>query len=156
MAPERRSARPRSPSPHCPFRPPTPELVWQWFALRQELQRDGVDAIALPTRRRAVGEDMALVCAAAGADTLGPDHAVAGVADMFQVLCGERRGEARPASAALELGPSGEQRQATKPTGKDAWALLTEKDPAVGRFRPVLEQHLARRIVEICGERLEL
>ena len=47
-----------------------PELVGQRLAIDGEFERARVDAIALAGRRRAVGEDVALVRAAAGADDL--------------------------------------------------------------------------------------
>src|SRR6185369_2452247 len=85
------------------------ELVGQRFALRREIQAHGIDAVALTRRRRPVGEYVALVRSAAGADDFGADHAVAAVANVFQVIGAERLGEARPTGAAFELGAAVEQ-----------------------------------------------
>ncbi len=82
------------------------QQVRERLALGGEGQGGGVDAVAQPRGRRAVGEDVALVAAAARADRLGAHHAVAGVADQLQVRQVVGLGEARPAGAALELRPS--------------------------------------------------
>ena len=79
------------------------ELVGQRFALRHEIQRDGIDAVAQPRGRRAVGEDVALVAVAAGTAHFGADHAVAVVLDELQVRLVVGRGEAGPAGAGLEF-----------------------------------------------------
>src|SRR5690606_18099139 len=115
-----------------------------------------VDAIALACRRRAVGEDVALVRTAAGADDLGADHAVAGVADILEMAGGKRLGEARPAGAALELRAAVEQRQAAQPAGVGACALLGQEHPAERRLGAVLEQHVAFLLPEAGGEQSEL
>src|SRR5215213_3615835 len=87
-----------------PFRRSPAQLVGQRLAGRSEIEADRIDAVALAGERRPVGKDMALVPAAARADDLGAGHAVARVADIFQMVGAERAGEARPAGAALELG----------------------------------------------------
>src|SRR5215217_2377356 len=69
------------------------QLVRQRLAARREVQTYRVDAVALARRRRAVGEDMALVRPAARADDLGPDRAITGVADIFEMVGPERLGE---------------------------------------------------------------
>ena len=114
-----------------------------------EREADRIDAIALAGRRRAVGEDVALVRAAAGADDLGADHAVAGVADGLEVPLGEGLGEARPAGAALELGAAVEQRQPAQPAGEHARPLLVEEDAAERRLGAMLEQHVLLFLVEV-------
>ena len=67
---------------------PRPSLSGSGSPLGVNSRLHRIDAIALAGRRRAVGEDVALMRAAAGADDLGADHAVAGIAD---VLRGGRR-----------------------------------------------------------------
>src|SRR4051812_23332066 len=77
---------------------------------RDELQGDAVVAVTLAGRRRTVVEDVALVAAAAHAVVLGArdEHLVVG---LHRDRPGQRRPEARPAGAALELRVRGEQRQ---------------------------------------------
>src|SRR6185369_10793720 len=115
-----------------------------------------IDAVALAGRRRAVGEDMALVRAAAGADDFRSDHAVAGVANVFQVVGAERLSEARPAGAAFELGAAVEQREAAEPAGEDSGPLLVEEDPAERRFGAMFEEDVFFLVVELGDQRVEL
>ena len=124
------------------------ELVGQRLARGREIEADRIDAIALAGRRRAVGEDMALVRAAAGADDLVADHAVAAVADSGEMPVGERLGEAWPAGAAFELGAAVEQRQAAQLAGEDAGALLVEEDAAERRLGAMVEEDVALFVAE--------
>src|SRR5690349_11569183 len=86
------------------LRRPTAELVRQFFTIWSETEADRIDAVSFTRRRRPIGKDVSLVGAAACADDLGANHAVAGVADRLQMILGERLREARPAGAALEFG----------------------------------------------------
>ena len=126
-------------------RPPAPasQLVGQRLVGGGESQRHAVDAVTLAGRGRAVGEDVALVPAAARADDLVADHAVAGVADRGQVAFGDRRGEARPARPAVELLARAEQRQPAQPAGVDALPLVIGEDAAERRLGAMLEQDVA-------------
>src|SRR5579864_1542819 len=110
------------------------QSVGEGAAVLHELQRDRVDAIAQPGRRRAVGEDVALVAVAAGAAGLDPDHAVADIAHGDHVPLVERRVEAGPAGAALELGVVAEERQAAEPAAVDAVLLLAQEAAAERRL----------------------
>src|SRR5438477_1507923 len=139
-----------------PFGSAAAELVGQPLARRREVETDRVDAKALAGRRRAVGEDMALVTAAAGADDLGSDHTVAGVADRLQMSLGERLGEARPTGAALELGAAMEQRQPAQATGEHARPLFVEEYAAERRLGAMLEQDALLLIAEVGDEALQL
>src|SRR5690349_9677804 len=69
------------------------KLVGQRFAIGRKGKADRVDAVALAGRRRSVGKDVALVRPATRTDNLRPDHAVAGVGDIFEVIDRERLGE---------------------------------------------------------------
>src|SRR4051795_13132173 len=71
--------------------------------LRHEVERQAVHAEALPGRCGPVIEDVAQVRAASGAADLGPDHPVTAVDDELDRLCHRWLGEARPATARLEL-----------------------------------------------------
>src|SRR5437764_1061576 len=104
-------------------RPPS-ELVRKRLALRREFQAHRIDAVALARRGRAVVEHVALVRVTAGADDFGSLHSVARVADGLEMPLCKRLREARPASAAFELGPAGEQRQPAQTAGEDARAFL--------------------------------
>jgi hypothetical protein len=53
------------------------KLVGERITLGRELERARVDAVAQAGRRRAVGKDVTLMGAAARADDLCPDRAVA-------------------------------------------------------------------------------
>src|SRR5205085_2667089 len=116
------------------------QFVRQRLVLGRELETDRIDAVALAGGRRAVIEDVALMRTAASADDFRPDHAVAGVADIFEMTLGKRLGEARPAGAAFELGTSVEQGKTAQPTGEDARALFVEADAAEGCLGAMLEQ----------------
>src|SRR2546423_3666693 len=133
-----------------------PQPVRQRLAHGRELEADRVDAVALASGRRAIVEDMALVRSAARADDFRADHAVAGVADSFEMTLGKRRGEARPAGAALELGAAVKQGEAAQAAGEDARALLVEEDAAEGRLGAMFEQDVLFLIVEIGHEALKL
>src|SRR5262245_17517686 len=76
---------------------------------RLELEGDPVDAVAQAGGRRAVGEHVAQMAAAAAAMHLGAHHAVAAVLGGLHGA-GLGRVEARPARTALELGLGDEQR----------------------------------------------
>src|SRR6185312_7235116 len=76
---------------------------------RLQLQRCRVDAVAQPGRPGAVGEDMAEMAAAFGAEHRGADHAVADVALLVDMALDRGLGEARPAAAGIELGVGFEQ-----------------------------------------------
>jgi len=122
-------------------RPVAPaERVGQRAALRHELERDGVDAVAQAGRGRTVGEDVTLMAAAAGADGLGPGHAVRPVDDRRDVVLADRLGKAGPARAALELGAGAEQGQAALAAGVDAGSLLAQQDAAERGLGAVGEQ----------------
>ena len=120
-----------------------PELVGQPLTGGSEREAHRIDAIALSGRRRPIGEDMSLMRAAARADDLGPDHAVAGVADVFEVTFGERLREARPARAALELGAAMEQRKAAEAAGEDARPLFLKENAAKRRLGAMLEEDVS-------------
>src|SRR5262245_41854257 len=105
--------------------------------LRLEIHRDAVDAVPQMGRRRAVGEDMAEVAAAAAAMDLGAPHAVA-VVERFLDCTGLWVVEARPAGAALELGLRHEQFLPAAGTRKRARALLIIERAASRRLGAML------------------
>src|SRR4051812_23168041 len=92
-------------------RPDTTCVLQPLRRFRLETGGDAVDAITLAGGRWPVGKDMAEVAAAARAVHFGAAHAVGRV---LRYGGGPRNGivEARPAGAALELGPGLEQRLA--------------------------------------------
>src|SRR5262249_58362059 len=108
----------------------------------------GVDAVTQPARRRAVVKDVPLLCATAGAHDLERLRRVAGVAHAAQVIFIERRGEAGPAAAALELRAGLEQGQPAQAAGEHALALLGEEDAAKRFFVAVMEHDAALFIAE--------
>src|SRR3712207_1353997 len=65
----------------------------------EELHGDGIQAVTLAGRGRAVREDVAEMTVASRAADLRPDHSVAHVADLADMLRVIRLGEARPAGA---------------------------------------------------------
>ena len=131
------------------FRRAAPELVWQGFSNWSEVEAHRVDAVALARRWRAVVEYVPLVGSAARAHDLGPDHAVTGVPNIFEVPFGERLGEARPAGSALELGSAVEQRQPAQPAGEHAWPFLVEEHAAKRRLGAMLEKDVLLFLVEV-------
>src|SRR3982751_493193 len=132
------------------------ELVGQRFALRCKIKTHGVDAIAFAGRWRAVWEDMALMAAAPSADDLRTHHAIAGVANIFEVIGRKWLSEARPPGATFELRAAVEQRQAAEPAGEHAGPLFVEEHAAERCLGAMLEQHLALFIVQIGDESFEL
>src|SRR5438270_8638549 len=132
------------------------ELVGQPLACRGEIEADRIDAIALAGGRRSVVEHVALMRPAPCADDFRPAHAVARIADVFEMPLGERLSEARPSGAALELGPAVEQREAAQAAGENAEPLLVEEDATKRRFGAMLEQNVPFLIAEVGDELLEL
>ena len=87
---------------------PLTELLALAVAL-DELQRDGIDAVAFAGRGGAVVEDVAQVRVAPAAPDLDAFHAVATVGLRFDMLLARRRAKARPTTAGVELRPGKEQ-----------------------------------------------
>src|SRR5882757_6667274 len=106
-------------------------------SIRVEIHRPPVDAVALMRRRRAVGEAMAEMTAAAAAVHLGAHHAVAAVRRRFDRT---RLGivEARPARPALEFALGDEQLLSASRAGECAGALLEVQRAASRRLGAVL------------------
>uniref|UniRef100_A0A0N4Z2Y9 ANK_REP_REGION domain-containing protein n=1 Tax=Parastrongyloides trichosuri TaxID=131310 RepID=A0A0N4Z2Y9_PARTI len=111
------------------------------LAFGHETERDRVDAIAQARRRRAVGEDVALMTVATGAARLDPHHAVAVVAHGADVSWIDGFVEAGPAGAALELGPRAEQGQAAFAAAKDPCPFFAQQGSAKGRLGAVGQKH---------------
>ena len=84
-------------------------------------------------------KDVPLLRATAGAHDLKRLRRVAGVAHAAQVIFIERRGEAGPAGAALELRAGLEQGQPAQAAGEHALALLGEEDAAKRFFVAVMK-----------------
>ena len=101
---------------------------------------------------------MALVGAAAGADDLGPGHAVAGVGQILEMPLGERLGEAWPAGPALELRSALEQRQPAQPASVKPVALLVKEDAAEGGLGAMVEEDVAFFVAQLVrqGDKLLL
>src|SRR4051794_28562690 len=91
--------------------------------LRLQLERTGVDAVALTGRTRPVREHVAEVAAARGAGDLGAGHPVGRVDVGVDALEIHRLDEARPAGARVELGVGPEQLRATAGTTVGAGRL---------------------------------
>jgi hypothetical protein len=115
------SARPR-----LSLRGAAPQFVGERLVARRELEGDRVNAVAEPCGWRAVREDVPLMAAAACAQKLRTDHAVAGIPLPLEMFFIERRGEAWPPGAALELVPRQEQRQPAEPAREYTIAVLVE------------------------------
>src|SRR6185369_4420004 len=93
---------------------------------RFELQRRAVDAVALPGRRRAIGEHVPEMAATLRAVDLGPRHPVAAIhggADRSRM----RRHETGPSGAGLKLRLVREQFLSATRAGKRARPLLGEQ-----------------------------
>src|SRR5205085_6840416 len=120
-------------------------LVPLRFLLRlllREVEGDGVHAVPLSRRRRAVVEDVSEVRAAAGAVDLDAVHPVAVVVDELDVLPVDRLGEARPSGAGLELRVRREQLAATRGTSIEPVALLERVLPGEGSLGALEAQDL--------------
>src|SRR2546427_16391 len=68
----------------------------------------------------------------------------------------ERREEAGPASAGIELGTGAEQRQRAQPAAVDALALVVQEHAAERSLGAVLQQHAALFAAEAGDQRLGL
>src|SRR3990172_22575 len=80
------------------------------FLLRLvELERSGIDAVAQIRRRRTVLKEMAQVGVSFAAENFGAPHEQAVVRFGFDLVLSNRRPEARPAGARIELGVGTEQ-----------------------------------------------
>src|SRR6185437_10984123 len=111
-------------------------LLLRWL----EPHRRAVHAITLAGGRRAVREQVPQMPTAAAAMHLGADHEKAAVLMGLHRIV-QRREEARPAGAALELGAGGEQLLATPRTHECAAPLFDVQRAGAGPFRAVLAQH---------------
>ena len=117
--------------------------VWRGLVLGLEHHGGRVQAVALTRRRRAVGEDVALVAIAAGAADLYTDHAVAAVAQFTNVLWIEGFVKAGPAGAGLKLGTGCEQRQVAQFAVIVAVILVIQQAAAERGFGTLVEQDAA-------------
>src|SRR5512147_1774000 len=111
---------------------------------RDEIEGDAVQAVAEPGRRGTVLEHVAEMPAAAATMHLGPDQ------EQTMVLRGanaarERRPEARPTRAAVELGLRREERQIATGAEVVAGSVLLVERAAAGLFGVVLAQHAELR-----------
>src|SRR5215469_8493642 len=142
--------------PHFAFWRTPAQDVGQALGLRREAKRDGVDAVTQPARQRAVVKHVPLLRATARAYDLKRFRRVAGVADAAQVILIERRGEARPAGAALELRAGLEQGQPAEAAGEHAFTLLGEEDAAKRLFVAVMKHDAALFAAEAVDKFSEL
>src|SRR6267143_1357034 len=122
----------------------------------EELQRGGVEAVALTGRRRPVGKQVAEVAVAAPAADLDALHAVRAVAQEREVLGVERLVEGRPAGARLELGPRAKERQPAQPAAVHALVLVVQKTTAKRWLGAVVEQDPALLAGEVARQALAL
>ncbi len=105
---------------------------------RLELQRDAVDAVTQPRRLRAIVEDVSKVAAAAPAVDRLADHAERRVPRRADGLL-QRRPEARPSRAGLELGRRGKHVERAARARVGATAFLVQqfaREWPLGRFPP--------------------
>src|SRR5579864_1794849 len=109
-----------------------------------KIERDAVHAITLAGRCRPVIEDMAEMPAAAPAMHLGANHEKAPVARRFDRFV-ERRGEARPAGAAVELAAGVKQRLSAAGTMIDPRVVLLVERAGSSALGAVLSQHAILR-----------
>src|SRR5216683_931556 len=105
-----------------------------------EVERYAVHAIAQPGRLRPVLEDMAEMPAAPAAMHLGAGHEEAAVGVGLDHIL-ERRREARPAGAAVELGGGVEQGLAAAGAVIDPGAVLLVERARAGALGAVLAQY---------------
>src|SRR5262245_24202336 len=90
------------------------------------MHRHSVDAVAVPGRRRPIRKHVAEMTTAAAAVDFRSHHEVAAIGGCFDRAF-ERREEAGPAGAALELAIGHEQRLAACGAGEHAAALFVEQ-----------------------------
>lgn len=104
------------------------------FRFILEDEGGGIKAVAKSCWGRAVGKDMAEVAATAGAEDLGAFHAEGGVGVLEDILFGKGTEEARPASARVELGIGGKERESASCAEIDAVLVIIEEVTAEGRL----------------------
>src|SRR5262249_19027763 len=121
-----------------------------------ELEGDGVHAVAQAGGLGAVVEDVAEVSAAAGAEDLGALHAVGAVGVLVDVGGVKGLEEAGPAGAGVELGVALEERQAAEAADVDAVELVVGEVAAEGRLGALGEDDLGLVGGELLGELLDL
>src|SRR5271163_2802005 len=107
---------------------------------RMKYQRVAVHAVAQSGRLRPVIEDVAEVTATAAAVDFGPQHAEGPVFGLADGVI-ERLVEARPASAALELGLRGKQRQVAAGASKGALAMFLQERARTRAFGALVAQN---------------
>jgi hypothetical protein len=104
-----------------------------------------VDAVTQAARSRTIGEDVAEMGIAGGAANLRSPHEERAVRMLAHGGSGNRRREARPAGARIELGVGGKQGRAAAVAAVDAAALLVPERPGEGAFGAVLPGHVVLR-----------
>src|SRR5215210_9056069 len=107
-----------------------------------ELQRQGVDAVALTGGAGAVVEDVAQVRAAAGAQDLGARHAEAAILLQADGLGHRGLREARSARPGIELRVGREQLGAAGAAAVRPVLLRIGVRAGEGRLRALLAQHV--------------
>jgi len=107
-----------------------------------ELQGQRVDAVALTSGSRSIGEDMAQVASAAGTGDLGAAHAEGGVVVLVDDAVGDSLGEARPSRPRVELVVGAEQLGPARRAAEQAGVVHVEQRPGPGRLGALLTQHV--------------
>ena len=107
-----------------------------------EIERRAVDAKAQALGPRAVREDVAKMAVAAGAANLRSNHSVGAVLMEGHFLGIGRLGEARPAAAAVELGPAVEQKLAAAGAAIPARFVIVPIEAGESALGAALAKHL--------------
>ena len=111
------------------------------LAFRLEVQRHAIDAVPKTCRARAIFEHMPEVTLAAGAMDLGTDHSVGAIRRGFNGILNGLP-EARPSSAAVELGPRCEELLTASRASKPPLAVFLVQRTRPGSLCSVIAQNL--------------
>src|SRR5580704_15776892 len=120
------------------FRSTALQRIGQCFAALGKRQGYRIEAVPLTGGTRAVGKHVAEVAAAARANFLHPNHAMAAVPKAFDMRFIVGFEETRPAGAGIELRVRPEQGQTAEAAGIGAILLVVEEHAAKRRFGAML------------------
>src|SRR5258708_17059001 len=117
------------------------QYVGQGLAAFGKGQRNRIEAMPLTGRARPIGEDVAQVAAATGADFFHPDHSIARIANAFDVRFIVGLEKTGPTRARIEFRARAKQRQAAEAATVSSLLFIVEKDAAKCRFGAVLQKN---------------
>jgi hypothetical protein len=108
--------------------------------IRNEVERNGIQAVPKPRWSRAIGKDMAEMTFAPSTNNFITDHAMTGIPPHRHVLRVEWLEETRPACAGFKLGGRPEEGQIAQPAMIHPGFFVVQQPAAERGFRPLMEK----------------